>query len=224
MKRKEGKLSCAPHADPALGEESGDEGQGQGSQTRKGSKCSRAQGSQPSCAERRGKLWILQERSQREEWKKIFKKVACEQETWSKERWQCKGFTPVLLEERLLKTEVVFKAQEKEGPMMWNSRPWDRRPVVTGQGPYLKPSPVRSTSFASPVEQPHSGGLALPLQEKPFSVPQRTWVGTISIICPVFISFLLLAPRKRQSSLTAHCFFNRKTSSLLSKYGHRVFF
>ena len=70
----------------------------------------------------------------------------------------------------------------------------------------------------------HSGGLALPLQEKLCSVPQRTWVGTISIICPVFISFLLLAPRKRQSSLTAHCFFNRKTSSLLSKYGHRVFF
>lgn len=33
MKRKEGKLPCAPRADPVLGAESGDEGQGQGSQT-----------------------------------------------------------------------------------------------------------------------------------------------------------------------------------------------
>ena len=74
MKRKQGKLPCAPCADPVLGAESGDEGQGQRSQTRKGSKCSQAQGSQPSCAERRGKPWILQERSQREEEKKSSKR------------------------------------------------------------------------------------------------------------------------------------------------------
>lgn len=74
MKRKEGKLPCAPCADPMLGAESGDEGKGQGSQTQKGRKCSPAQGSQPSRAERRRKLWILQERSQRKELKKNLQK------------------------------------------------------------------------------------------------------------------------------------------------------